>query len=338
MRTASAHSNAPRRQPPRPARPGRGRVARPSTTNEPLSQWIEMVSTLLNDADPESRERGLAELQRGFDFTPGPWVQDRHELLAATSLAAATGELGTQPEAHIVLAQIQLRQFGDRAGAEKSLWLATFGAARLATSNRPDHRERAAQVNRAASRLWGDLGNAYQRDARNEIGRYYTSRLSAPIGARPVLRAWPDAGRPETSSRRQPTMGPPQARIPKSPLLTIDNGTAAEPVPPKMAGRPVRPMTKLDGLILIASLVGVVRRADELSAYLRAVQSARAARDELPIPWMPRAIREFEASLTAALRNPALTDEQRIAAQQVRNSIDLGFMLESSIAYWGTGR
>ena len=338
MRTQSTASRTPRRSPARPARSARTRGARSSDTSELLSNWIDTVSSLLNDPDPATRERGLAELQRGFDQEPGPWIQDKREMLAATAAAAAKGALGTQPETHIVLAQIQLRQFGDGAGAELSLWHATFGASRLASSNLPAHRERAAQVNRAASRLWGELGNAYQRDARNVIGRYYTARLTSPIAASPVLRAWPDVGRSENSSRRQPSMGPPQRKIPVPILLKTANAARADSVPPRMSGIAVRRMSAADAIHSLGALVGVIRRADLLAAYLTECESARVDRDMLPVPRMPGVIREIESSLKRALQNPALGDEQRAAARRLWESLDLGFMIDASIAYWGTGR
>jgi hypothetical protein len=42
--------------------------------------------------------------------------------------------------------------------------------------------------------------------------------------------------------------------------------------------------------------------------------------------------------LKRALQNPALGDEQRAAARRLWESLDLGFMIDASIAYWGTGR
>lgn len=338
MRTPSATARTPRRTPPRSARPSRTRGTRNSGTSELLAGWIDMVSSLLNDSDPAARERGLAEIQRGFDSEPGPWIQDKREMLASTVAAARNGALGTQPETNLVLAQIQLRQFGDRAGAELSVWHATFGAARLAASNLPAHRERAAHVNRAASRLWGEMGNAYQQDARNVIGRYFTSWPTSPIAAMPVSRAWPDVGRPESSARRQPSMGPPQRKIPIPILLKTANAARADSVPPRMSGVAVRRMSAADAIHTLGALVGVVRRASLLAEYIRECESARVDRDMLPIPRLPSAIREFESSLRNALHNPALSDEQRATARGLWESLDLGFMLEASIAYWGTGR
>lgn len=338
MRTPSTTARTPRRTPPRQRRASRAAAARSPGNSSPLAQWIDTVSSLLNDTDPATRERGLAELQRGFDQEPGPWVQDKREMLASVLDAAGNGALGTQPETHIVLARVQLRQFGDRAGAERSLWYATFGAARLATSNTTVHRDRAAQVNRAASQIWGDLGNAYQRDARNVIGRYFTAQLAHPIAALPVPRAWPDVGRSEGSGRRQPSMGPPQRAIPIPPLLKSANARPGETPPPRMSGVAVRRMTALDAVNALGAIVGVVRRAQVLSAYLRECESVRANRDLLPTPNLPSVVREFEASLRRALRDPNLTAEQRSAAERLAASLDLGFMLETSLAYWGTAR
>lgn len=343
MRIPSINQRPQRREPPRRSRSRSGSVRRsgPAETSDSQSQishWIDAVAGLLNDPDPNMRERGLDELRRGLEVEPAVRSVDTRDLLVTVLDAAAHGALGSQPEVHILLAGIQQRRTGDRAGIEKSLWLATFGAARLAASNLPAHRDRAAQVNRAASRIWGELGNAYQRDARNAIGRYFTARLAHPVAALPVLRAWPDAGHDEGSERRQPSMGPPQPEIQKPAILKGPNSRPGDTVPPRMSGVAVGRMSALDVIHALGALVGVLRRASVLASYLRECQSARARRDLLPTPGLPSDVREFEASLDSALRNPNLPPEQRLMVEQLAASLDLGFMLEASLAYWGTGR
>lgn len=338
MRTPSATARPPRRTPPRTGRPSRARGAQRSGTSEYLSNWIDMVSGMLNDPDPALLERGLDELQRGFDGQPGPWIQDRHEMLAAVVEAASHGALGTQPEIHIALARIRLRQFGDRAGAESSLWYATFGAARLASSNLPAHRERAALVNRAASRVWGDLGNAYQRDARDAIARQFTATPADRALGAPVFRSWPDVGCGEWSSRRQPSMGPPQAAVPVPAILETPNGQSPDLVPPGMDGISARTASVLDLLTFVSAHVGLYRRGRALASYLKRCAAARRRRDFLPTPMRPDDVRQLEAFVRSAPSNPSLTDEQRVAAERLAATVDFGFMLEASLAYWGTGR
>lgn len=338
MRTPSASARPPRRTPPRSGRASRSRGARRSATSEYLSNWIDTVSGLLNDPDPAMLERGLAELQRGFESEPGPWVQDKREMLAAVVDAASNGALGTQPEIHIALARIRLRQFGDRAGAESSLWYATFGAARLASSNLPAHRERAAMVNRAASRVWGDLGNAYQRDARDAIARQFTSTPADRALGAPVFRSWPDVGRGEWSSHRQPAMGPRQAAVPVPPILKTPNGQSPDLVPPGMDGVPAKTASVLDLLTFLSAHVGLYRRGKALAAYLKRCDAARRSRDFLPTPMRPNDVRQLESFVKSAPSDPSITDEQRAAMQRLGESVDFGFMLEASLAYWGTGR
>lgn len=338
MKTPSATARPPRRTPPRTGRASRSRGVERSGTSEYLSNWIDMVSGLLNDPDPAMLERGLAELERGFASEPGPWIQDKQEMLAAVVEAASHGALGTQPEIHIALARIRLRQFGDRAGAESSLWYATFGAARLASSNLPAHRERAAQVNRAASRLWGDLGNGYQRDARDAIARQFTATPADRATGAPVFRSWPDIGYAEGSSRRQPSMGPPQPSVPVPLILKTPNGQSPDLVPPGMDGVPARTMSVLELLSFVSAHIGLYRRGKALAAYLKRCAAARQSRDFLPTPMRPNDVRQLEAFVRSAPSNPSLTDKQRAGAERLRASVDFGFLLEASLAYWGTGR
>lgn len=324
--------------PNRPLRPSRARSAGACATPGPFDAWIEAVGALLNSPNAAERERGLDEIERGFAFDPGAPTQDRREMLAAVARAADKTSFGNQPEVHIALAIIQLRRFGDRAGAERSLWLAAFAANRLAASNHPVHRARASETNRRAARLWGDLGNSYQREARNAIGRYLTSSPAHRAIGAPVRRQWPNIGRDETSSDRQPTMGPREETVPVPPLLRIPNGSPSEPVPASMEG-PVAPiLLPIELLHYVASLWGVYRRGRELSTYLRACDAARRNRDFLPTPMKPAAVRELAEALRSALDDPRLSDEQRLAARRLAESVDLGYLEEASLAYWGTPR
>ena len=292
--------------------PHRGARRGAAGPREQAVAWARQIAALLASADPTDRERGMAGVARDLEAALEPYLT-AGEMLEAFRREAETGRLRSSPEARLCLARERAAR-GDRPGAEAWLW----SAIRLAEGA---GRARAAAVNRAASLLFYEIGDAYQGHARHVVARCY----SVPPEHRSRLLCVP------WFEGDGAAMGAPSPRVPPPPRSRT--GRREPPLPPAMEGRSVAIMNLVDLLNQIGAHIGLLRDSADMSRALAAADAIRLRRDTLPPPPRPRYVGDMRDEIARLAHHPDA--RVREAARRALDATDFNLLHEAARAYWG---